>query len=99
MPVAVAEAIGRLACFEAGCCYGTPTSLPWGVVFASVLDAPGVARHPVQLSEAAFKFSAAAALFWIGHRGFFRGQLIKLYIIGYLAYRFVSEMIRPEPRL
>ena len=99
MPVAVAVAIGRLACFEAGCCYGTPKSLPWGVVFVSVPDAHGVARHPAQLYEAAFNFSAATALFWIGRRGFIRGQLINLYIIGYLAYRFVSEMIRPEPRL
>ena len=99
VPVAVAVAIGRLACFQAGCCYGTPTSLPWGVVFASVLDAPGVARHPAQLYEAAFHFSAAAALFWIGRRGFIRGQLIKLYIIAYAAYRFASELIRPEARL
>src|SRR5438128_2015778 len=28
VPVAVAVGIGRLACFSAGCCYGTPTSLP-----------------------------------------------------------------------
>src|SRR5262245_58340136 len=32
-PVAIAVSIGRLACFEAGCCYGTPTDLPWGVAF------------------------------------------------------------------
>jgi hypothetical protein len=29
----------------------------------------------------------------------FRGQLIKLYILCYLAYRFGTELIRPEPRL
>ena len=34
VPVAVSVAIGRLACFSAGCCYGTPTQLPWGVVFS-----------------------------------------------------------------
>ena len=32
-------------------------------------------------------------------RGLFRGQLIKLYILCYLAYRFATEFIRPEPRL
>ena len=32
-------------------------------------------------------------------RGLFRGQLIKLYILAYLAYRFLTEFIRPEPRL
>ena len=29
VPAAVAVAIGRLGCFVAGCCYGTPTRLPW----------------------------------------------------------------------
>src|SRR5208283_2551203 len=27
------HAVGRVGCFAAGCCYGKPTSLPWGVVF------------------------------------------------------------------
>src|SRR3954462_13294843 len=31
VPVAAAVAVGRLACFSAGCCYGVPTTLPWGV--------------------------------------------------------------------
>ena len=30
-------------------------------------------------------------------RGLLRGQLIKLYIIAYLIYRFLTEFIRPEP--
>jgi prolipoprotein diacylglyceryltransferase len=29
----------------------------------------------------------------------FRGQLIKLYIISYMVYRFFTELIRPEARL
>jgi prolipoprotein diacylglyceryltransferase len=32
-------------------------------------------------------------------RGLLRGQLVKLYILCYLAYRFLTELIRPEPRL
>jgi len=31
--VALGHAIGRLGCFSAGCCYGKPTSAPWGVTF------------------------------------------------------------------
>ena len=96
VPVAVAVGIGRLACFSAGCCYGTPTSLPWGVVFPSVDSLP---RHPTQLYEAAFHFAAAAALYVLWRRGLLRGQLIKLYIIVYLVYRFFSEFIRPEARI
>lgn len=93
VPVAAAVAIGRLACFSAGCCYGSPTSLPWGVDFGDGK------RHPTQLYESGFHLAAALVLASLARRGRFRGQLVKLYIIGYLAYRFATEFIRPEPKL
>jgi phosphatidylglycerol:prolipoprotein diacylglycerol transferase len=96
VPVAAAVGIGRLGCFHAGCCYGTPTDLPWGVVFPNV---DTLARHPTQLYESAFHLTMAAILFALQRRGLFRGQLIKLYILSYLVYRFFTEMIRPEARL
>jgi phosphatidylglycerol:prolipoprotein diacylglycerol transferase len=97
VPVAVAVAIGRLACFVGGCCYGTETTLPWGMRFERAGDS-GL-RHPTQLYEAAFHLALAALLFACQQRGLFRGQLVKLYILCYLAYRFGTEFIRPEPRL
>jgi phosphatidylglycerol:prolipoprotein diacylglycerol transferase len=96
VPVAVAVGIGRLGCFHAGCCYGTPTDLPWGVVFPTVDKLP---RHPTQLYESAFHLSMAVVLFVLQRDGLFRGQLIKLYILSYLVYRFLTEIIRPEARL
>ncbi len=98
-PVALAVGIGRLGCFRAGCCYGTPTTLPWGVTFPTAWDDPAAPRHPTQLYEAAFHVSMAALVAWLGRRGLFRGQLVKLYILAYLAYRFVTEMLRPEARV
>jgi phosphatidylglycerol:prolipoprotein diacylglycerol transferase len=94
VPVAAAVAVGRLACFSAGCCFGTPTSLPWGVDFGD-----GVRRHPTQLYEFSFHLAAAFGLAWLRRRGLLRGQLIKLYILAYLAYRFLTEFLRPEPVL
>ena len=41
----------------------------------------------------------AIVLWQLLRRGMFRGQLIKLYFISYLAYRFLTEFLRPEPRL
>lgn len=96
VPVAAAVGVGRLACFVGGCCYGTPTDLPWGVVFPSVDFQP---RHPTQLYEAAFHLTMAAILWQLQRRGMFRGQLIKIYILSYLAYRFATEFIRPEAQL
>ena len=97
VPVAVAVAIGRVACFVGGCCYGAPTGLPWGVCFQRAGD--DLPRHPTQLYEAAFHLAMAGVLFTLQQRGLFRGQLIKLYILSYLAYRFLTEFIRPEPTL
>jgi phosphatidylglycerol:prolipoprotein diacylglycerol transferase len=96
VPVAAAIGIGRLACFVGGCCYGTPTDRPWGVVFPAVDSLP---RHPTQLYEAAFHLTAALVLWRLHERGLLRGQLIKAYILAYLAYRFATEFIRPEVRL
>jgi phosphatidylglycerol:prolipoprotein diacylglycerol transferase len=46
----LALGIGRLGCFLAGCCYGRPTTLPWGIVFPALGPPP---RHPLQLYSAA----------------------------------------------
>jgi phosphatidylglycerol:prolipoprotein diacylglycerol transferase len=95
VPAAVAIGIGRIACFVGGCCYGAPTALPWGVYFPPELQP----RHPTQLYETAFHFTMAIVLWQLQRRGMFRGQLFKLYLICYLAYRFLTEFIRPEAPL
>lgn len=94
VPVAVAIAIGRLACFAGGCCYGTECTLPWGVNFGD-----GLCRHPTQIYESLFHLTAAIVLNGLQVHGLFRGQLIKLYFLSYFAYRFLTEFIRPEPEL
>lgn len=92
--VAVAVAIGRLGCSRAGCCYGVPTGAPWGVVFPLEDQLP---RHPTQLYEATFHATMAIVLITLQRKGWFRGQLLKLYIMAYAAYRLATEAIRPEP--
>ena len=37
--VILGQAIGRLGCFAAGCCYGKPTNVPWAVTFTDVYAA------------------------------------------------------------
>src|SRR6185436_7948996 len=31
--IALGHVVGRFGCFFAGCCYGKPTTLPWGITF------------------------------------------------------------------
>lgn len=96
-PVALAVAVGRLACYVGGCCYGVPTALPWGVVFerSGSLEP----RHPTQLYEFAFHLTMAVLLWQFQRWGWFKYQLAKLYILVYLMFRFFTEFLRPEPQL
>lgn len=94
VPVAVAIAIGRVACFTYGCCHGIPTRWPWGVDFGD-----GILRHPTQLYESAFHLFCAVALSVLKRDGLLRGQLFKLYLLLYCTFRFATEFIRPEPRI
>ena len=61
--VALGQSVGRLGCFSAGCDYGKPTTVPWGVVFTStfaheVTGVPlGVRLHPAQLYESLTTFA------------------------------------------
>lgn len=69
----VALGLAKAGCFLAGCCYGLPTHLPWGVVFpegspahirALLAQDPftttsRVAVHPTQLYDAAVAFLGA----------------------------------------
>ena len=91
-PVAASVAVGRIGCFQGGCCYGLETVLPWGVDFGD-----GLLRHPTQLYEAGFHGLAAIGLLWMNRRGVLTSQHFKIYLGGYAAYRFVTEWLRPEP--
>lgn len=96
MPVAAGLSFGRIGCFFGGCCYGTPTQVPWGVAFPTAPDGGELLRHPVQIYETLFHSIALVGLVLFERQGWLKGQRLKLYLLGYLAFRFVTEWIRPE---
>jgi phosphatidylglycerol---prolipoprotein diacylglyceryl transferase len=97
------HAIGRLGCFAAGCCYGKPTALPWGVRFtnpaaAQVAGTPlDVHLHPTQLYEAGAEFVNFLVLVWVGARQRFKGQILGTYLLLYGAERGTIEFFRGDP--
>jgi phosphatidylglycerol:prolipoprotein diacylglycerol transferase len=96
LPIAVGLAIGRVGCYLSGLTddtYGTPTTLPWGVDFGD-----GVPRHPAQLYEAAFAVALAVALVALRSRREAKGDLFKLLMVSYFAFRFLEEFVRVTPR-
>ncbi len=99
LPLALAMAVGRWGCFFNGCCYGVETTLPWGVWFR--VPEEGGSRwlkcHPTQIYESLFHFTMAVVLWQLMRRGLLPGQRLKLYLISYGVYRFLTEYIRPEP--
>ena len=97
------HAIGRLGCFAAGCCYGKPTSLPWGATFTDrtaelLAGTPlGVRLHPTQLYEAAAEFLNFVFLIWLGGRQRFKGQMLGAYFLLYGIERGTIEFFRGDP--
>lgn len=94
--IPIGAAIGRLPCGLDGMDYGTPTSLPWGVVYenpASYAPIDGVPRHPDQFYELAGDLVIAAIL--IKTRSQLpRGATFLLYLVLFAAFRFFLFFVR-----
>jgi len=92
----LAQAVGRVGCTLNGCCYGTETSLPWGVVYTHPESyAPlGVALHPTQLYEIIFCLVVFALLLKL--RGHFKpdGSLFLIYLSLYSLWRLGIDFLR-----
>lgn len=101
--IAIGNFFGRQGCFAAGCCWGKPTSLPWGVKFTALgheitgvpIDVP---LHPTQLYESFAMLIVFVFLFWLHKRKRFSGQVILLYALLYSTIRFLIEFVRDDPR-
>jgi phosphatidylglycerol:prolipoprotein diacylglycerol transferase len=84
----LALGIGRLGCFLAGCCYGSPTELPWGVVFPDLGHLP---RHPLQLYSAAADVAISCA---VARRPGPPGAAAARTLGAFAAARFALEWLR-----
>lgn len=90
--IAIGQAIGRVGCFAAGCCYGKPADpeqVPWAVAFGekSIGAPPGVPVHPTQLYELLLMLVVFAVLMFMWRRRSFDGQIFWSYIIMYAVVR------------
>jgi phosphatidylglycerol:prolipoprotein diacylglycerol transferase len=100
--VALGQAIGRLGCFAAGCCYGTACAQPWSVTFTNPttfdfsgtpLDMP---LHPVQLYTFLANLLVMAALLVIRRHSRFAGQVSGCYFILEGIGRMITEHWRGD---
>jgi phosphatidylglycerol:prolipoprotein diacylglycerol transferase len=102
--LSLGQAIGRWGCFFAGCCYGKPTPLPWGVRFKdpSSLAPLGVQLHPVQIYESIGNLLIAGLLWMMLQRRKDShgqpGEIFWLYVLLYGILRFAMETFRGDDR-
>jgi phosphatidylglycerol:prolipoprotein diacylglycerol transferase len=90
-------AIGRLGCLGFGCCYGRPTSLPWGLVFPNTDPLnPPVPRHPTQLYSSLALLAIFLVMLWYRKRPHTKGAVAALFVSLYCLYRFLIEFVRED---
>ncbi len=101
--VPLAQAVGRVGCTLNGCCYGLPTSLPWGIVYtdpqsygysASLALPPGMGLHPTQPYEIIYLLIIFGVIFSL--RGRFKpdGSLFLIYLSLYSLWRIGIDFLR-----
>ena len=88
--LALGHAFGRVGCLLRGCCYGTPTRLPWGVWLGGEL------RHPTPLYAAAMNALLALALVGFYRHRRFPGQVFVFYLLAYGTGRFLTDFLRGD---
>lgn len=100
--VALGQAIGRIGCFMAGCCYGTSCELPWAVTFTSP-DAQQLSGtplfehiHPVQLYHFGTNLLICGILVLARRKRKFEGQIFSLYFILEGIGRVIVELWRGD---
>jgi len=98
--LALGQAIGRLGCFLAGCCYGRTTDVFWAVTFTdrNCLAPVDSALHPTQLYSALINFAIFAALFLLSRRNRVTGRVFWTYVLLYGLTRSIIETWRGDFR-
>jgi prolipoprotein diacylglyceryltransferase len=93
-PLLLGMIIGRIGCYSTGVyeeTYGIPSNMPWAMHLGD-----GILRHPVVLYEILFLI-----LLWIAivqsrkHWLLEPGAAFKIFMVAYLAFRFLLDFIKP----
>jgi len=95
-PVALGLAIGRIGCFLTGCCYGKPTTLPWGVVFPLGHITHPQHLHPSQLYETGLLLLLLPFLQWAWRNKPIAGTPFGVMCLGMGLIRFLVEWTRGD---
>ncbi len=94
--IILAQAVGRIGCTINSCCYGMPTSLPWGITYTNpnCIAPLGVSTHPTTVYEIVWNLIVFGILLKL--RGRFKpdGSLFLIYLSLYSLWRVGSDFLR-----
>jgi len=98
--LAVGQAMGRIGCFMAGCCYGKESHGFCSVVFTDPKSiAPlNIPLYPTQLFDSLGNFIIFAILMILSARKKFQGQVFLWFLIMHSTARLVIEKFRGDDR-
>jgi phosphatidylglycerol:prolipoprotein diacylglycerol transferase len=109
MAIPVGMAVQRFGCLLAGCCYGTPTTVPWGIHYGSnslayhqhlegnlipAYSTQSLLIHPIALYEILGCLIAIVLLYHIRKFITVSGNLFLTSLGLYLLIRFITEFFR-----
>jgi phosphatidylglycerol:prolipoprotein diacylglycerol transferase len=96
----IGQSIGRIGCFMAGCCYGKPTNLKWGVVFThpKSLAPLNVPLHPTQIYSSISSLIIFLILLLLYSKKKFEGQVFLWFLILHSTVRLFLERFRGDDR-
>lgn len=104
--IALGTGLGRIGCYLNGCCYGRPTSLPWGVVFPpdsyAGLEFGNAPVHPSQIYLAIAGFALFLLTWAVRRRAGAPGSLFWWFIVLFALVRIPIDLTRayePEATL
>ena len=95
--IIMAQAIGRVGCLLNGCCYGTPTTLPWGLVYTDPQSfgfTGGIPCQPTVAYEIIFCVIIFVVLLMLRKKLKPDGSLFALYLALYAVWRLGIDFLR-----
>jgi len=88
----------RIGCFSAGCCFGKPCELPWGIIFPLTSPAgttlQGVHIHPTQLYSSLYGLIIMVVIILLDRKRHFDGFLASVFFMLYGISRFWVDFVR-----
>lgn len=110
--IGFALAVFRIGCLAGGCCWGTPTRLPWGVTFPShsfawtgqvragligAHETSTLAIHPLQAYFAFVAILLALLSLWLLRIRQYPGQVFLVFTLLYGVSQYALEYLRGSP--